>query len=158
MNLKTLLRENSGRTENSASVVSEEGEESESWDDDNFDDNLDDREPTSTKKSEVDARLHEQYQVMINMTMELVRDITIPKRNDEVLTSYGTGVLLTRNGSCGSMEIELPFGAKLYNRQPEMVHKVITPEAYEQAIESHPKTLSEDPPDYPEIKYVQTTW
>jgi len=136
MNLKTLLRENSGRTENSP-VVSEESESNtDEYDDDIFNDDLDDREPTSTKKSEVDARLHEQYQVMINMTMELVRDITIPKRNDEVLTSYGTGVLLTRNGSCGSMEIELPFGAKLYNRQPEMVHKVITPEAYEQAIES----------------------
>eukprot|EP00534_Pseudo-nitzschia_fraudulenta_P007829 CAMPEP_0201147704 /NCGR_PEP_ID=MMETSP0851-20130426/9237_1 /ASSEMBLY_ACC=CAM_ASM_000631 /TAXON_ID=183588 /ORGANISM="Pseudo-nitzschia fraudulenta, Strain WWA7" /LENGTH=585 /DNA_ID=CAMNT_0047423631 /DNA_START=5 /DNA_END=1762 /DNA_ORIENTATION=- len=69
------------------------------------------------------------------MTLELVRDMTIVKKNDEVLTAYGTGKLLTRKGEGGSMEIKLPFGAKLYHRQPELVHKVLSPDDYENAME-----------------------
>jgi len=103
--------------------------------DDKFDDNLQKGENMSNRQSNFDARIHEQYHMMMNMTLELVRDMTIVKKNDEVLTAYGNGVLLTKNGACGSMEIQLPFGAKLYHRQPEMVHKVLSSEDYEQAME-----------------------
>jgi len=106
------------------------------YDDDDDDDDLHNRgSKLLSKESVFDSKLHEQYNQMIHMTLELVRDTTIVKKNDEVLTAYGKGVLLTRNGSCGSMEIQLPFGAKLYHRQPEMVHKLLSPENYEQAIE-----------------------
>ncbi len=108
-------------------------------DDTQFDDEFDDlhsRESfNSPQQAAFDAKLHEQYHTMMSMTLELVRDVTIVKKNDEVLTSYGTGVLLTRNGTNGSMEIQLPFGAKLYHRQPEMVHKIISPDQYEEAME-----------------------
>jgi len=101
-----------------------------------FDDELDDNfQHKSTQQTALDSKIHDQYNMMINMTLELVRDMTIAKKNDKVLTAYGNGVLLTKNGACGSMEIELPFGAKLYHRQPEMVHKVLSPEDYEQAME-----------------------
>jgi hypothetical protein len=103
--------------------------------DDEYDDDLQNRGSKPPQQSVFDSKLHEQYNMMIHMTLELVRDTTIVKKNDEVLTSYGKGVLLTRNGSCGSMEIQLPFGAKLYHRQPEMVHKLLSPENYEQSID-----------------------
>eukprot|EP00536_Pseudo-nitzschia_multiseries_P009254 jgi/Psemu1/288335/fgenesh1_pg.253_\ len=79
-------------------------------------------------------QIQDQYHQMIGMTLELVRDMSMVKKKDEVLTAYGKGVLLSRNGACGSMEIQLPFG-KLYHRQPEMVHKMISPTEYEQAME-----------------------
>jgi hypothetical protein len=76
------------------------------------------------------------------MTLELVRDMTIVKKNDDVITSYGMkGKLITRNGINGSMEIKLgaeDFGipnAILYHRQPEMVHKNLSPLDYEQAMD-----------------------
>lgn len=103
--------------------------------DDEYDENLQSPDFNSPQQAAFDAKLNEQYHTMIDMTLELVRDVTTVKKNDEVLTAYGKGVLLTRNGSNGSMEIQLPFGAKLYHRQPEMVHKVISPDEYEQAIE-----------------------
>ena len=129
-------------TDNSPCIVSDDdGSESHSEDDtmdtlfdDEFNDNLKNEEDESTRLSSFNTKIHEQYQMMIKMTLELVRDMTIAKKNDEVLTPYGNGVLLTRNGACGSMEIKLPFG-KLYHRQPEMLHKNVTPEEYEQAME-----------------------
>ena len=82
------------------------------------------------------AALQEQYTMMIHMTLELVRDMTIVKKNDTVITSYGmTGTLITRKNSNGSMEIKLPNFGTLYHRQPEMVHKNLSPSDYEQAMD-----------------------
>ena len=95
-----------------------------------------DNTPQSTrsrKQSFYDAKIQDQYHMMISMTLELVRDMTFVRKNDEVLTAYGKGVMISRQQN-GSMEIKLPFG-KLYHRQPEMVHKIISPSEYEQAME-----------------------
>ena len=142
MNLQSLREEDHevAGSDHSPYVVSDDGESSSNVDDDvlfddEYGDDLHNGDLQSPQQAAFDTKLHEQYHQMINMTLELVRDVTIVKKNDEVLTAYGTGKLLTRNGSNGSMEIELPFGAKLYHRQPEMVHKVVSPEEYEQAIE-----------------------
>jgi len=146
MNLQTL-REHADEhgiieKDNTTYIVSDDGDsESRSEDDsdtlidDESDNDLQSRGLTSPQSSIFDSKIQEQYNMMINMTLELVRDTTIVKKNDEMLTAYGTGVLLTRNGACGSMEIRLPFGGKLYHRQPEIVHKVLSPEDYEQANE-----------------------
>jgi len=87
----------------------------------------------SRKQSFYDAKIQDQYHLMISMTLELVRDIIFVKKNDEVLTAYGKGVMLSRQQN-GSMAIKLPFGT-LYHRQPEMVHKIISPTDYEKAME-----------------------
>jgi len=145
MNL-TSLREDEdergiGSTDHTPHLISDgdDGEsrsedETDTLFDDEYDNDLHNQGSKSSQECILDSELHEQYNKMIDMTLELVRDVTICKRNDEVLTSYGKGVLLTRNGTCGSMEIQLPFG-KLYHRLPEMVHKSLEPDDYEQAME-----------------------
>ncbi len=147
MNLQSLREDDDyyggGETKGGRNFISDdddsksnsEEEEVNTLSDDEFDDDLHSREINSPQQAAFDAKLFEQYSTMIDMTLELVRDNTIVKKGDEVLTAYGTGILLTRNGKNGSMEIELPFGGKLYHRQPEMVHKVFSPDQYEQAIE-----------------------
>mmetsp|Transcript_9344 Transcript_9344/g.22952 ORF Transcript_9344/g.22952 Transcript_9344/m.22952 type:complete len:651 (+) Transcript_9344:176-2128(+) len=102
--------------------------------DDESDDILRDGERESSQQMDPDPKIHEQYQMMIKMTLELVRNMTIVKKDDEVLTPYGNGILLKRSGDCGSMEIQLPFG-KLYHRKPEMLHKDVSPKDYEEAME-----------------------
>ena len=147
MNLQSLREDDDyyggGETERGLNFVSDaddsksytEDEEEDTLSDDDFNDDLHRQEINSPQQAAFDAKIFEQYHTMIDLTLELVRDITIVKKGDEVLTAYGKGVLLTRNGKNGSMEIQLPFGGKLYHRQPEMVHKVISPDQYEQAIE-----------------------
>lgn len=147
MNLQSLREDDiyygGGETERGRNFVSDaddsksytEDEEEDTLSDDEYDNDLHRQEINSPQQAAFDAKIFEQYHTMIDLTLELVRDITIVKKGDEVLTAYGKGVLLTRNGKNGSMEIQLPFGGKLYHRQPEMVHKVISPDQYEQAIE-----------------------
>jgi len=147
MNLQTVGENDDndrgfGGTDHTPHLISD-GEDddsrSEGGDDVLFDDeyggDLPNEGSMSPRQPMYDAKLQEQYNMMINMTLELVRDQSIVKKNDEVLTAYGKGVLLTKNGTNGSMEIQLPFGAKLYHRQPEMVHKVVSTSDYEQAME-----------------------
>jgi len=144
MNLQTLREEvddrsDIGGTDHTPYLVSDDEGESESRNDEDdsplYDDEYGDDRPKAPVQSALDSKLNEQYHMMMNMTLELVRDITMVKKGDEVLTAYGKGVLLTKYGANGSMEIELPFGAKLYHRQSEIVHKVLSSEDYEHAME-----------------------
>lgn len=76
----------------------------------------------------------EKYNMMMSMTLELVHDIVTIRTGDSVITPYGIGILIERRNEAGSMVIDFGFG-KLYSRQSEMIHKVLTAQEYKQAME-----------------------
>ena len=76
--------------------------------------------------------LQEKYHMMMNMTLELVQDITKVKEGQPVWTPYGDGICIDSRPE--KMQIALSFGT-LYHKQPEMVHCILTENQYMEAMD-----------------------
>ena len=68
-----------------------------------------------------------------SMTLELVQDIIRPKKNSVVMTPYGNGVVLNRGKN--GFKIRLAFGGILYAPITDTIHRILTPEEYQQAMD-----------------------
>lgn len=88
----------------------------------------------STAPVSDDDYLVASYEKMLAMTLELVQDTYLNIRpGDSVLTSFGKGKLIAiQNG--GTMKIQLSYGL-LYCPTTHLVHKLLTSEEYEKAME-----------------------
>jgi hypothetical protein len=71
--------------------------------------------------------------VIRSMTLELVKDIMKTREKDTVLTAYGRGVVVSRVGR--TLEIRLEFGATLYAPVTETIHKVLSTDGYNKAMD-----------------------
>ncbi|KAG7350513.1 hypothetical protein IV203_009873 [Nitzschia inconspicua] len=77
----------------------------------------------------------EKYSMMMNMTLDLVQNLTSVREGDPVYTAYGRGICIQKHSTRNpSMQVALSFGT-LYHRQPEMIHKLIDDNTYSEAMD-----------------------
>jgi hypothetical protein len=105
----------------------------------------------SPRAQESDPYMKESYQQMLQMTMELVEDVTQNWHvGDAVLTQYGSGHVMdhppndkstlgnhksgNRRSTTG-LKIKLDWGGVMYCPQISTLHKVLSPTEYQHAME-----------------------
>jgi hypothetical protein len=96
------------------------------------------------------GHLKESYQQMLKMTLELVDDLYLNLRpGDSVLTVYGPGTLLKKEsiqsdqvagflstrGNTTKTKIQLSWGGILSCPRSDLIHKILSPQEYEQAMD-----------------------
>ena len=105
----------------------------------------------SPRAHESDPFMTESYQQMLQMTMELVEDVTQNFHvGDVVLTQYGSGHVMDHppndkdalgkhysgnRRSSTSLKIKLVWGGMMYCPQSSTIHKVLSPSEYQHAME-----------------------
>lgn len=105
------------------------------------------------EEEDPDEHLAEVYQQMLDMTLELVQDLSLNIRvGDMVLTAYGRGKVLEKANAAMPMSmstqsqssqkpfsfrltIRLEWGGLVYCPQSDLIHKVLSTEQYEQAMD-----------------------
>jgi hypothetical protein len=88
---------------------------------------------SSSRNSETMTLTQENYSTMMNLTLELVLDLTSVREGDPVYTPYGEGTCIQKQSlKNGSMQVALSFGT-LYT-QPIMIHKLIDTNTYSEAM------------------------
>ena len=88
-------------------------------------------------------KVHEKYSHMMNMTLDIVKDLTAVREGDSVWTAFGKGICIhlpqqqqtePQQSEEQSMRVALSFGT-LYHRQPEMIHKLLSENEYVEAMD-----------------------
>lgn len=101
-----------------------------------------DQDLTSASPASIDGEdLTSSYQQMLQMTFELVQDVYLNLRTgDTVITSFGNGTILKKLSSeighhTSKVAIKLEWGATLHCPMSDLIHKRLSSEEYEQAMD-----------------------
>lgn len=109
--------------------------------------NINETNQTNETNEPDEDHLKDMYQRMLNMTVELIDDISLNLRpGNRVLTSYGKGTIIKKESlpTCNgkqdtvpsSYKVKLDWGGILYCPRPTFVHKLLSTEEYGQAMEN----------------------